>query len=436
MRHLYLQFYIALVAILVVFGVLVFATWLLLPPSEESQRMMTGGAAVLSDLLPSKDRPISEAKTAVERLYGQLGVSLSLYADDGRLLAFAGEVLPAPRHLDGESGWVHGAGRGPRVALRLADGRWLVVRAQRERHASWLAMLALLAIAVAVGAYPVVRRITRRLERLQQRVDQLGAGDLSARVEVRGNDEVAKLARSFNRAADQVERLVEAQRGILAGASHELRTPLTRIRMGMELLAGDAQSALYTRISQDIRELDDLIEELLLASRLSAGESLGSREAVELLALCAEEGARVGADVGGAPKTVQGDARTLRRMLRNLFENARRHGHGAAIEARVESTDAGLARIVVCDAGPGVAQAERERIFTPFYRPPGVTGGGSGLGLALVREIARRHGGDVRYSARQGGGSCFEVTIACNGFTGRSSGQERDCSTTCRGHPG
>jgi signal transduction histidine kinase len=294
----------------------------------------------------------------------------------------------------------------------LDDGRWLIVRAEREHGASWLAKLALLAIAVAIGAYPIVRRITRRLERLQRRVDQLGAGDLSARVEVQGNDEVAKLARSFNRAADRVEKLVDAQRGILAGASHELRTPLTRIRMGLELMAGDNRNEIHARISQDIRELDDLIEELLLASRLSAGESLESSETVDLLALCAEEGARVGADVGGTPKTVQGDARTLRRMLRNLFENAHRHGDGASIEARVETTEAGLARIVVCDWGPGVAQSERERIFMPFYRPSGVTHNGSGLGLALVREIARRHGGDARYFPRDGGGSCFEVTIA------------------------
>jgi len=414
MRHLYLQFYIALVASLIVFGVLVFAAWLLLPPSGERQRLMTGSAAVLSDLLPTQTRPISETRAALERLYAQLGVSLSLYTRAGELLAFAGEVLPAPERLDGDSGWMHGRGRGPKVALKLKDGRWLVARAERERSGSWLAMLVLLAIAVALGAYPVVRRITRRLERLQQRVDQLGAGDLSARVQVHGNDEVAKLARSFNRAADQVEQLVQAQRGILAGASHELRTPLTRIRMGIELLAGDGHSALYARISRDIRELDELIEELLLASRLSAGESLESSAAVELLAVCAEEGARVGADVGGRPTTVQGDARSLRRMLRNLFENARRHGQGAAIDARVESTDTGMARIVVCDNGPGVAETERERIFTPFYRPRGMSSGGSGLGLALVREIARRHGGDARYFTREGGGSCFEVTIAGN----------------------
>lgn len=412
MRHLYLQIYLALVAILILFGVLVFAAWLLLPPSEERQRMITGSAAVLGDLLPAKERPIDETRAALARLYDQLGVDLSLYAADGELLASAGEALVAPEFDGLESGWIRGGGRGPRIALNLADGRWLVVRAHHDRGAAWLAMLVLLAVAVAIGAYPIVRRITRRLERLHERVDQLGAGDLGARVEVTGNDEVAELARSFNHAADRLERLVEAQRGILAGASHELRTPLTRIRMGVELLAGDEQSALGARISRDIRELDELIEELLLASRLDAGESLESNEPVELLALSAEEGARVGARVSGAPTTVRGDPRTLRRMLRNLFENARRHGRAADVEARVETTEAGDVRIVVSDTGPGVPEGERERIFTPFYRAPGVAEDGSGLGLALVRQIARRHGGDARYLPRDGGGSCFEVTLA------------------------
>jgi signal transduction histidine kinase len=412
MRHLYVQIYVALVAILILFGVLVFATWLLLPPSEDRQRLITGGAAVLGDLLPAKDRPITETQAALDRLYDQLGADLSLYAADAKLLAAAGEVISAPDLSDRESGWIHGRGGGPRIALHLADGRWLIVRAHHEGGASWLAMLSLLAIAVAIGAYPVVRRITRRLERLQTRVDQLGAGDLSVRVEVQGNDEVAQLARSFNRAADRVEKLVEAQRGILAGASHELRTPLTRIRMGVELLAGDDRSALRARVSRDIRELDELIEEILLASRLRAGESLESSEPVELLALSAEEGARVDAHVTGAPTTVQGDTRTLRRMLRNLFENAQRHGRGAPIDASVETTGMGLARIVISDAGPGVPETERERIFTPFYRATGVSEGGSGLGLALVREIARHHGGDARYLPREGGGSCFEVTLA------------------------
>jgi signal transduction histidine kinase len=100
-------------------------------------------------------------------------------------------------------------------------------------------------------------------------------------------------------------------------------------------------------------------------------------------------------------------------MLRNLLQNARRHAAHASIEASIESqTDGGL-RVVVEDDGPGIAEAERDRIFEPFYRPPGSTetGSGAGLGLALVRRIARHHGGEVRCLPRTGGGVRFEVDL-------------------------
>ncbi len=104
----------------------------------------------------------------------------------------------------------------------------------------------------------------------------------------------------------------------------------------------------------------------------------------------------------------------LRRLARNLFENAKRHAAGAQVEATVDPLDGGGARIRVLDRGPGVPEEERERIFEPFYRPAGMresTEGGVGLGLALVRRIARHHGGDARCLPREGGGTCFEVNL-------------------------
>jgi signal transduction histidine kinase len=125
--------------------------------------------------------------------------------------------------------------------------------------------LGLLALAVFVGAYPLARRLTRRLERLRAGVERLGAGGFEERVPVEGRDEVAALAGSFNQAADRIERLVGAQRAMLAGASHELRSPLARIRMAVELL-GDEHEALKARMARDVGELDSLIEEMLTAS--------------------------------------------------------------------------------------------------------------------------------------------------------------------------
>jgi signal transduction histidine kinase len=175
----------------------------------------------------------------------------------------------------------------------------------------------------------------------------------------------------------------------------------------------DAQRARLKReIDTNVAELDALVEEVLLASRLDAAQTtLDPAERVDLLALAAEEAARVDAAVDGVPLTIAGDERLLRRALRNLLENARRYG-GGAIHVAIERS-AGRAVVRVCDRGPGVPEALRERIFEPFYRLPGHAEkeGGVGLGLSLVRQIAERHGGSVRCEAREGGGSCFVLTL-------------------------
>ena len=128
---------------------------------------------------------------------------------------------------------------GPAWAVRLPDDRWVVARMpgrQGPKLVSIIGFLGAIALAVAICAYPLVRRLTRRLERLQAGVEQLGAGDLAARVKVEGKDEVARLAESFNRAAARIEELVGSHKLLLANASHELRTPLSRIRLGVEFL--------------------------------------------------------------------------------------------------------------------------------------------------------------------------------------------------------
>jgi signal transduction histidine kinase len=244
-------------------------------------------------------------------------------------------------------------------------------------------------------------------------VDALGSGDLAARVDVEGRDEVAALAASFNRSAERIEALVGAHKTLLANASHELRSPLARIRMAIEMLKADAKPALKAELERDIAELDALVDEILVASRLDAVATLEAREEVDLLALAAEECARMDAALDGEPTTIRGDPRLLRRLIRNLLENARRHGGGTPVEVTLVAAPQS-AMLRVCDRGAGVPEAERERIFEPFYRPAGAREreGGVGLGLALVRQIARKHGGEARCLPRTGGGSCFEVTVA------------------------
>jgi len=281
-----------------------------------------------------------------------------------------------------------------------------------------LIMLAVVALAVAVGSYPIIRRLTQRLEALRAGVERWGEGDLKARVDEAGHDEAACLARRFNRAAARVEQLVNSHKSLLANASHELRSPLTRIRMGLALLGPQTDDRVRAEIERNIEELDQLVGEILLASRLDmAGAEIGTPEAVDLTGLAAEECARVGAslEVAGAALIVQGQPRLLRRVLRNLLENARRYGAGdVAIEMRVQDQ---FALVRVCDQGPGVPPDQRERIFEPFYRLPGASeqSGGVGLGLALVKSIVERHGGTVRYEGHEGGGACFEVRLPLAG---------------------
>lgn len=277
-----------------------------------------------------------------------------------------------------------------------------------------LLLLAALFTAITLGAYPVVRRLTRRLEILQRGVEVFGSGRLSHRVDARGEDEVAAVARSFNQAAQRIEDLVRSNRSLLANASHELRSPLARLKMAVSMFdhADPAQhEELRREIDRDIRELDELVEEVLLASRLDARSDM-QPELVDLLGLLVEEAARVGVEAGGEEVQVLGEERLLRRALRNLLENARRYG-GDEVSADVGTLPDGRIEISIRDRGPGVPAEFRERIFEPFYRLPGHAerAGGVGLGLSLVRQIAERHGGRVRCEGREGGGTCFVITL-------------------------
>jgi signal transduction histidine kinase len=316
----------------------------------------------------------------LEQVSRGLRLDIALFSADGKPLAAVGEPLA----FAARAGWQRG-----RWAAQLPDGRWLASRPQHRRGPAFLLALALILLAVGVGTYPVVRRLTQRIERLQRGVDALGEGELTARVQVEGRDEVASLAESFNRSAARIEQLMGTHKSLLANVSHELRTPLARIRMALEL--GKERG----EIERDIAELDALIEELLLASRLDAVAALERSEDVDLLALAAEEAARYDLEVEGEPAPMRGDPRLLRRLIRNLLENARRHG-APPIEVFVTRKE-----LRVCDGGAGVPEAERERVFEPFYSRQGI-----GLGLALVRQIARRHGGEARCE-----GNCFVITL-------------------------
>lgn len=293
-----------------------------------------------------------------------------------------------------------------------------------------LLWVGLFALALALATYSIARRMARRLERLRDGVEALGGGNLQSRVRVDGHDEIAALARSFNTAAAQIESLVTAHKHLLANASHELRTPLARIRLALGILAargasdntaGGADAQTLQHLEQDIAELDDLVSSILLASRLEALPSTEHLfERVDLLALSAEmvalhnalPGAK--AEASGEIVEIQGDEKLLRRMLRNLLENARRYAPQTTTRVSVQR-EGDHAILEVRDHGPGIPSAEHEKIFEPFFRgstaPRGETSSGTGLGLSLARQIARRHGGELTCRDNAEGGACFSVRL-------------------------
>jgi signal transduction histidine kinase len=403
--HLYVRIWLAVVATVVVLTFLVAAAWRFTkdPPQLPIREVLVHNSA---------GEVIGTAQTRPDRKLGE-DLEFDVLTKDGQTLKL---LLPRPKRPP-PTPW----GRPP------FDFTW---------------MLIVVGLAVALGAYPVMRRLTLRLEALQRSVERWGEGDLSARVAITGNDEVAFLAARFNHAAERIETLMNSHKSLLANASHELRSPLARIRMGLELMGVDPASPQRLEIARSITELDQLIDEILLASRLDARQADAEPfERLDLTGLAAEECARLNvelnAELGAAPKTspdagmgisttghsltVKGSPRLLRRLLRNLLENARRYSTGdISLElAQVRSGARQLAVVKVHDRGPGVPEGQRERIFEPFYRLPGASEreGGVGLGLALVKSIANRHGGSVRCEARPGGGASFIVELPVAAMT-------------------
>jgi len=449
MKSLYLRIYLTLVVLLLAFAF--GSAWVFQKQIEQERgtaeaaagERLTAMAVLIHRALPPANAPRAEQAESLQEWGQRLRLAIALNdtggeriaateqylrredepgarvlrlpLDDGRSLVLIRQWRPAPGFNQSGPG---GPG-GPRMAQLRDDSPWaLPLIGPRPRGEALVIVLVLLFLGVALGAYPVVRRLTRRLETLKRGVERFGAGNLAHRVDDSGKDEVAALAGSFNRAAAQIETLLHSQQTLLANASHELRSPLARLKMAFAMLDDASPSSrpkLASEINTNIAELDALVEEVLLASRLEAGSQTQARDAIDLLGLAAEEAARAAADFepaeGLAELKVSGEDRLLRRALRNLLENARRYG-GSQVLLELRRAG-GQAELRVCDRGPGVPVAMRERIFEAFYRLPGHAeqAGGVGLGLSLVKQIAKAHGGEVRCEGREGGGSVFVFSL-------------------------
>ncbi len=418
MRRFYLQIYLGIVGMVLLLVLVALALWDLNPLEDAEERYSLETLRGIGEALsPPLEAGPEALRAALDPLLSRIDLDLTVYGPDGELLAqWGAEALPVPEPESGVDHWQNELSFQRIFAVRLADGRWFVGRPSEPIPEGDFAAVVLLVIlvGVSVGAYPFARSLTRRLERLRREVDSLAAGDLSARVPIEGKDAIADLARSLNQTASTIESLVQDQRRTLAAASHELRSPLARLRVAVELMSEEPRPELLEGARVDLRELDELIGEILLASRLEQERWADRFESVDLLGVAAEEGARVGAEVQGDSVSLSAEPRLVRRVLRNLLENARRHGGESEVAVHIAGYSGESGRIEVADRGPGVPEADREKIFEPFYRAEGWSegqGGGVGLGLALVRQIARRHGGDAVCLPRDEGGSRFVVTL-------------------------
>jgi len=280
---------------------------------------------------------------------------------------------------------------------------------------------------IGLTVYLLVRQLEQRLSVLEGAATRIAAGNLETRVPDVGTDSVGRLAAAFNGMARHLQRLLAVQREMVSAVAHELRTPVARLRFGLEMSAeaqtDEARRKYLEGMDGDIDDLDALVDEMLVYSRLERGSPTLHFQQVDLGALVDQvigELAPLRPDVsvsrGECTTAADGscwaeaEPQYLRRALSNLITNAMRHA-----ESRVQvsfAIDGQTVRLEVDDDGPGVPEADWEKVFTPFLRLDDSrtrASGGHGLGLSIVRRIIYWHGGRSQLGHSDLGGARFSL---------------------------
>jgi len=300
-------------------------------------------------------------------------------------------------------------------------GRTIRIGFARERIAGQVPVAVVLVAAagmvmILLTSLVLVRRLIRPLARLSDATARVGRGELPEPLPETGPQELAALARAFNRMAEELGELMANRTTLLAGISHDLRTPITRLRLALELLPKGSEAELVEGMRRDLTEMDRLIgESLELAHGLDsqAVEELDLRELVDGLVA---DYRRAGSDIQwrpGEPCPVWVSAGALRRVLGNLVDNALRYGPDAPVEVICEPMPDRV-RLRVLDRGPGIAPDQIDAVFQPFYRLETSRSrrtGGSGLGLAIARQLCQAQGWQLALRPREGGGLEAEVDV-------------------------
>jgi signal transduction histidine kinase len=310
-------------------------------------------------------------------------------------------------------------------------------------YLEFIAVGGILLVAVG-GGYLLSRRLTRRLERLAEATSGLAAGDLSRRVEVDSSDEIGRLSSDFNTMAERLEereaaltaekeraeRLLQANRSLVANVSHELRTPLATLRGYIEALEQDYGDRLPAHdmavIQGEIGRLTGLIEDLFTLARAEAHQLPLTIEEVDARSLVGQLAETIGPlarrerqieIVTALPPDlppVQADRVRLEQVMLNLMQNALRYTLPGGIIALQGSADDGVVTLAVDDTGVGIPPDELPMVFERFYRSDGSRAresGGAGIGLALVKELVGAMGGSVAVQSTPGRGSRFSVAL-------------------------
>ena len=302
------------------------------------------------------------------------------------------------------------------VSLALSSGQWFNARALPPAP-SWLWLKATLtsvgitAVLLTLTLLLAVRRILRPINELSQAAHAFGRGE-KVRIPEKGPEDVREVTRAFNQMQDQVGRAQEDRARLLAALAHDLRTPITSMRLRVEMLPeGEDRD----RLLDSLREMQHLAEATLDFIRGTTTEQHRRYDLATLLdSLCGdlqEMGLAVHCD--DSPRCVlQGQPEAVKRALRNLIENAVNYGEQAEVTLATTDTEA---VVTIVDQGPGILEADRERVFEPFYRLEHSRSretGGAGLGLAIARTLIRGMGGDIRLDAGPGGqGLQVSVTL-------------------------
>jgi signal transduction histidine kinase len=400
-------------------------------PPREPERVVAYVAARVEERAASPERLAAELRELKEGL----GLETTVFSADGAVRAAAGVPAP-PLGADQVAGLRKGPlrvdGHGFTFAAPLpAAGGYVVVEPgpHSRSYVRTALFLGVVLVVLAIGSYPTARSIASPLERLTAAANRLGEGDLTVRAGLRARGEVGELARAFDEMAERLERLVRAERELLANVSHELRTPLARIRVALELAAeGDHEKArrYITEIGDDLAELDGLVEEILTAARLTGAGPAGlpvHRARLELSTLLGELAARFRAadparplrlEIAPGLPAVDVDAPLLRRLVDNLLDNARKYSEEGAPVTLAARAEPGAVVVEVRDRGIGIDPSDLPKLFTPFFRTDRSRSrgtGGIGLGLTLAKRIAEAHGGTLVAESRPGEGTTMRVVL-------------------------